>query len=320
MTSEITNNVSLKRELNEIGNDDKCKKVKNEDFDEPILSKRQKKKILKQQKWLETKAKRKEFNKEKKKERKKWKADMKAAGHEIIKVKTTKMKESSCKTRIVLDMSYDHLMSNKDLCKCSNQILRCYGLNRRMKNPMQLYFCSFEGKVKETMLKHNGYEYWDINYIEESFDKIFNKEELVYLTSDSNNILNTIDENKVYVIGGLVDHNSCKGASLNHAEQLGISHARLPINEYIDMKTRKILTINHVYEVISKVVSGDSWKDALVSTLPKRKIFSAKCDDSCDNDEVVFENLEDVMKLPTEKNELLNKNLIIDQKKKDVVL
>lgn len=51
-----------------------------------------------------------------------------------------------------------------------------------------------------------------------------------------------------------------------------------------------------VYEIISKVVSGVSWKEAFVSTLPKRKIFCTKDEENsmdCKgllNDEQVKEN------------------------------
>lgn len=38
--------------------------------------------------------------------------------------------------------------------------------------------------------------------------------------------------------------NFYQGASLKAAESLGIAHAQLPINKYINMQTRKILTVN----------------------------------------------------------------------------
>lgn len=46
--------------------------------------------------------------------------------------------------------------------------------------------------------------------MEDSFNKLFKAEELVYLTSESPNVLENICESKVYVVGGLVDHNSYK--------------------------------------------------------------------------------------------------------------
>jgi tRNA (guanine9-N1)-methyltransferase len=49
----------------------------------------------------------------------------------------------------------------------------------------------------------------------ESYLKVFPKEELVYLTSDSPNEIQTLDSQKVYIIGGLVDHNRLK-VSLSH--------------------------------------------------------------------------------------------------------
>lgn len=63
---------------------------------------------------------------------------------------------------------------------------------------------------------------------------------MVYLTSDSDNVLTDLDSSKVYVIGGLLDHNSHVGASLAKAIQNNFSHARLPIDEYVKLSTRKV--------------------------------------------------------------------------------
>ncbi len=48
----------------------------------------------------------------------------------------------------------------------------------------------------------------------DAFHEIMKKEDLVYLTSDSPNVLQELDENKAYVIGGLVDHNHHKVSDL----------------------------------------------------------------------------------------------------------
>lgn len=44
----------------------------------------------------------------------------------------------------------------------------------------------------------------------EHYGDFLAQEELVYLTSDSPNVLHELDLEKVYVIGGLVDHNHHK--------------------------------------------------------------------------------------------------------------
>ena len=68
------------------------------------------------------------------------------------------------------------------------------------------------------MGRHDGYENWDVKFYETSYSSAFEngsfdafcktKEDIVYLTSESENVLKTFESNKAYVIGGLVDHNS----------------------------------------------------------------------------------------------------------------
>ena len=96
---------------------------------------------------------------------------------------------------------------------------------------------------------------------------------IVYLTSESENVLEAFDPNSVYIIGGLVDHNNHKGICHRLAVEKGVSHARFPIQEAgIEMKTRQVLTIDHVFRIIASVASeGKTWKEALIDTLPNRK-------------------------------------------------
>ncbi|XP_017773120.1 PREDICTED: tRNA methyltransferase 10 homolog A [Nicrophorus vespilloides] len=235
------------------------------------LTKTQMKKYRKMLKWeaskKEKRVKERLKMKNKKVEAKKNNIDL---GPSRKQLKKATMANSSCKIGIAIDLSFDDLMIPKDLGKVIKQILRVYTENRRSSAPMQLHLTSFTGKSREEMSKHNGYEHWDMNFHEESYSSLFPKEKLVYLTSESDNIINELEEDKIYIIGGLVDHNSHKGICFNKAVKEGISHGQLPIGEYFTLKTRKVFTINQVFEILLRVSEGKTYKEAFESTLPKR--------------------------------------------------
>jgi tRNA (guanine9-N1)-methyltransferase len=83
---------------------------------------------------------------------------------------------------------------------------------------------------------------------------------LVYLTADSDNLITDLDTDKVYVIGGIVDHNRHKLLTYNKAKAQGIAHGRLPILECgVKLSTSCVLTVNHVLDIIAKYLTLSSY-------------------------------------------------------------
>ncbi|CAG9817350.1 unnamed protein product [Phaedon cochleariae] len=236
------------------------------------LTKRQRKKYMKCLKWDQVK-KEKRLKERLKMKEKKYQAKLNNIdlGPSRKELKRIKMKDSPCKVSVCIDLSFDELMTDKDMAKTIKQILRVYTENRRSKTPMQLHLSSFNGRSKKEFSRHHGYEHWDLNFHSIDYIDIFPKENLVYLSSESDNVLSKLDDEKIYIIGGLVDHNSQKGICYNKAVEQGIDHAKLPIDEYFWMKHRKVLTINQVFEILLYVSKGSTFKEAFEQILPKRK-------------------------------------------------
>ncbi|XP_076761185.1 tRNA methyltransferase 10 homolog A isoform X1 [Xylocopa sonorina] len=236
------------------------------------LSKRQLKKVKKREKWLERKFELRLREREKARQKRAFaRANNINLGPSRKALKRSTMAESSCKIGVTIDLSFGDLMIDKDIAKLTKQILRCYTLNRRAVAPMQFSLTSFGGKSKADMQKHNGYEHWDVKFHAEPYLNIYPKERVIYLTSESENIITHLEHDYVYVIGGLVDHNSHKGLCHKLAIQAGIRHGRLPLDKFLRMKARKVLTVDHVFEILLRVSEGKTWQEAFLQVLPERK-------------------------------------------------
>ncbi|XP_043275392.1 tRNA methyltransferase 10 homolog A [Venturia canescens] len=262
--SSTTKKTIIEHEFNKSNN--------TETIESELLSKRQLKKIRKKEKWLERKGEKRLRERTKAKEKRAHaRANNIDLGPSRKALKKCTMAESSCKVTITIDMSFDDLMQDKDVAKLIKQILRCYTLNRRAISPVQFSLTGFSGKSKQEMQKHNGYEHWDVKFYPDSYLKMYNDKKIVYLTSESENVVDTLEPDCVYVIGGLVDHNSHKGYCHKLAIQEKVRHARLPLDKFLKMKARKVLTVDHVFEILLRVTEGKTWQEAFLQVLPERK-------------------------------------------------
>lgn len=268
----------------------------SKDIDQSTMSKRQRKRLQKRQFFVEhRKIKRKEKKERKKAEKRKLQEEKETEdGKEGVssasdnltnnkeKLSCEKKKfrsmnsEHASSLRVAIDLSFDDLMTDRDIHKLLKQIQRTYSINRRADRPIQLYLTSFGGRSKTILDEiHCKYTSWDVHIKEESYGDVFSQEDVVYLTSDSPNVLSEVDESKAYIIGGLVDHNHHKGLCFRLAVERGIAHARLPISECLKLKSRTVITVNHVFEIMLLYSQTKDWKESLVQVLPARKMEGA---------------------------------------------
>ncbi|XP_063853887.1 tRNA methyltransferase 10 homolog A-like [Scylla paramamosain] len=278
------------------------------------ISKRQMKRALKHARWLEGKADRRRRQREK--EKKKRLMGLTSSGPSRKALKRVRMSDSACKVRVAIDMSLESLMDDRRLGQCVRQIGRCYSANRRALQPLQLYVTSFQGRPRSQMATQVGYENWDVNFQSQHYRDIFAKPDIVYLTSESANTLTEIDETKAYVIGGLVDYNRLKGHCLGLAEREGVATARLPLSDYLDMKSRKVLTIDQVFQVLVGVVEGCGWKEVLLSTLPLRKGARGKDNEGEEEEEEEVEE-EEVEEMKTVEDEVDEKRFVGEEEEEE---
>jgi tRNA (guanine9-N1)-methyltransferase len=214
------------------------------------MSKRAIKRHYKQERWDSTRDERRDASKAKKKQKKEERKRMYEEG--LITPpqgpKRIRLEDQVwSKLNVVIDCDFNSLMVEKEINSMHTQICRCYSSNRSAKYPCPITITSFGGDLEQVFdMKTPSRTNWKgLEFTTETYLEKFDKETLVYLSADSDNVVTELDENKVYIIGGIVDKNRYKGLCQEKAVKEGIPTAQLPIGEYLQLATRKVLTVNH---------------------------------------------------------------------------
>uniref|UniRef100_A0A8C6WWX5 tRNA methyltransferase 10 homolog B n=1 Tax=Neogobius melanostomus TaxID=47308 RepID=A0A8C6WWX5_9GOBI len=184
--------------------------------------------------------------------------------------------------RLCVDLSMTDCMSDKEISRLAGQLRRLYGSNKKATRPFHLFLTDLREDsrlYRECVRMNNGFLSYAIDITGESCLDVFTSETIIYLTPDAEQALQSVDPDKVYVLGGLVDESIQKKLSLSRATELSVLTARLPIDEYMTKKNNpknfhsKILAINQVFDILLTFCDTGSWTEAFRRWFPLGKGF-----------------------------------------------
>jgi len=247
------------------------------------LSKNQQKKIARHDRVLENnKAKRKS---EQERAREKYKLHRQQGGPSKEEVRTqqlARMKEAvGTGIKVCLDFQFEGMMIEKELTHLVNQAKRVYSSNKSAITPFDLHFINLHKSSKTYQMccdKNTGFENYIVTVSDSGATELFEADNIVYLTPDSDTVLEDLCHDHVYVVGGLVDDSVKKNTSHLYCEAARLRTARLPIPELMSRSEgggsfKQILTINQVFDILLDFHQKRDWRSALSKHVPAKTGF-----------------------------------------------
>ena len=173
--------------------------------------------------------------------------------------------------KVVIDLEFGNVMRREEIASLTQQVMYCYGANKRAEQPVDLVLTGLEGTTLSRLRNIDGFEDWACTKETKRYAEMFPKKDLVYLTADSDDVIEELNPNDVYIIGGIVDRNRLKNCTFRKAQKQGIRTAKLPIAEHVTMSATKVLTVNCVLDIMCKQLHYKDWKKTFQECLPGRK-------------------------------------------------
>lgn len=136
--------------------------------------------------------------------------------------------------KIVLDCSYEEMLTDLERSKTAKGLKRVYSQNRVHRKPLDLHLCgvrldspvfrNLSGQLPKLFKKSSLTKLHT-----DCFSELFPKDQLVMMTPDSDTEFE-YDPHAIYVVGGVVDLGRNEPMTLAKAKRLGIRTARFPLD------------------------------------------------------------------------------------------
>ena len=180
--------------------------------------------------------------------------------------------------RLVIDFGYnENEISRYSFSKISNQLLYLLADSHKAREPFHLNICNLNENahlrhyLKQKMsylFKKNSL----INITSQSYLDIFPRKDLIYLSTCANQSLKSVDQNKVYIIGGSFDKFKCSKMALEKAKSEKIACFKFPLEDYFFFKQERTLPMNLTASILNRYLTTNDWRKAFISKIPPRKL------------------------------------------------
>lgn len=176
--------------------------------------------------------------------------------------------------KIVFDCSFNHTMQQYDQMCAARQIRGSIIANREAAKPFVIHFCNLSKSSEFWRLMQAEMAYLDdvpIHVHEQDITEVISPDRLVYLSPNSEHVLEEYNSSDCYVIGCIVDRGAKIPLTLDKAKELNIRTARLPIDRFESFRLHKELNLNHVMQIMLTARSSNNWQREIIRHIPVHK-------------------------------------------------
>lgn len=173
---------------------------------------------------------------------------------------------------VAVDFYFDRFNKDFETTSLIRQTVASYAIIKRMPKPFNLTLCSIDPgcRVHKALAAVQAHNWKGVCICERNAASLFAKDHVIMLSPDAHCVLERLDENKVYVIGAMVDNFRMMRTTLDEANVRGHRCARLPVPEVLGAKVDPVLNIDTVIQIMAVFHETGSWRQAL-QAVPARK-------------------------------------------------